>query len=71
MTRRRRPEVDTEPPVDPIAVAMRTPDAVAVTGADGRLTGWEESAAHDYLAEHGLPSDCDAACVGRQHVTPC
>ena len=40
--------------------ASRTPDASAVLDSDGRVTDWDESAAHDYLAAAGLPFDPSA-----------
>ncbi|MGE3844114.1 MAG: hypothetical protein AB7I50_21285 [Vicinamibacterales bacterium] len=49
-------------------VAAAIPDAVAVRDEAGELVGWDETAAHAYLAELGLPSPCDDDCVGRGHV---
>lgn len=47
------------------------PDAIAMHDADGQLVGWDESAAHAYLAERGLPSPCDDDCAARGHIEDC
>ncbi|MBN3458793.1 hypothetical protein JNN96_32675 [Mycobacterium sp. DSM 3803] len=50
------------------AVVHEVPDAVAVFDEAGELVGWDESAAHAFLAACGLPSDCDAECATRGHI---
>ncbi|MGY4648410.1 hypothetical protein [Mycobacterium sp. URHB0021] len=68
MKRARRPEPEQ---VDPIELAGAVPDAVAIVDEEtGELVGWDETAAHEYLEAHGLPSPCDAECRALWHVTP-
>lgn len=52
----------------PLDGALGVPDAIAINDADGQLVGWDESAAHAYLAECGLPSPCDDDCAARGHI---
>jgi hypothetical protein len=43
-------------------------DAVALHDESGALIGWDESDAHAYLAEHGLPNPGDDDCTARAHI---
>ena len=54
-----------DPALNEIELAAAVPDALAVLDDAGGLIGWNESAAHAYLAEHGLSSPCDAECHRR------
>lgn len=45
------------------------PDGVAVLDTHGQLIGWDEAAAHAYLAERGQRSArCDDDCAAHGHV---
>jgi hypothetical protein len=56
-------------PEDAAPTGAGVPDALAVVDAEGALIGWDESAAHAYLAERGpWPSRCDDDCAARGHI---
>ena len=58
-------------PEDAAQADAGLPDALAMFNAEGELIGWDESAAHAYIAERGQqPTHCNDACAARGHVDP-
>lgn len=53
---------------NPIDIAIRTPDVIAVYGDDDQLVGWDRSVACAYLATHASP--CNDDCAARGHIEP-